>query len=280
MNGGFVDIDKARISVFDRGFLYGDGVFETMRSYAGVIFRLEAHLKRLFGALRETRIKSPFSRKELKDALYKCLDVNALKSAYIRLTVTRGEGRFGIDFNDRFSPNIVIVAKEFGEYPVSMYSRGISAAVVDLRQNEYGAVTRMKTLNFLNYILARFRAKERHRDEAILKNTKGCITEAATSNIFLVKRKRLITPSLESGVLGGITRDVVIGLAGSLGFKVLEKAVAYEELINADEVFLTNSLIDSKAIGLCRPGDSTKLLHITYQKEVIKETLGKGRAGF
>ncbi len=282
MNGRLVDIAHAKISVSDRGFLYGDGVFETMRSYAGVVFRIDAHLDRLSGSLKVARIKPPYSRKYLKKMIYKSLAANGLKSAYIRITITRGEGRFALDLKDVFRPNTVIVAKEFGEYPDRMYKRGIRAMCVNsTRQNEYSQVAGIKSINYLNHIIARLDAKGRGFDEAILLNTRGDIAEGAASNIFLVKDSALATPSIDSGILPGITRDVVIEIARKLKIPLKEKTVTYRELINADEVFLTNSLvevlpvvnIDRRAIGNPSPGDITRLLALSYQKCVIREAL-------
>lgn len=281
MNGKFVDMVDARVSIFDRGFLYGDGVFETMRSYAGAVFKLEEHMDRLFGALGLLKIKAPYSKKYLIDAIYEVLAINSLKSANIRISVTRGEGMLGIGYRDDFVPNTVIAAKELKEYPDWMYLKGVSAKVVDVRQNEYSPVTKMKSLNFLNYILARQNAKEKGFDEAILMNTTNYIAEASTSNIFLVKRNRIVTPSTDSGVLPGITRGVIIKIARRLGLDIEEDKVPYVELLDANEVFLTNSLVevlpvtklDSKKVGKGIPGEITKLLHVSYQKEVIKETL-------
>ena len=281
INRRFVGIDDAKISAFDRGFLYGDGIFETMRSYAGKVFRLDEHLDRLFASLKIVRIKLPYKKRYLERIIYKSLAINDLKSAYIRLTITRGEGRFGINYRDKFTPNLVMVAKEFGDYPGWMYKKGISAAVVSLRQNEYSPTTKIKSLNFLNYILARLEAKAKGFDEAILTNTKGAVAEGATSNIFLIKNRRLATPSLKSGIVPGVTRAVIIGIAKSLRLDLKEGQVSYKELLNSDEVFLTNSLaevlpvirIDSKMIGDGQPGDITKLLHVSYQKEVIRYSL-------
>lgn len=281
INGKFIGIKDAKVSIFDRGFLYGDGAFETMRSYAGVVFKLDEHLSRLFKTLKVLKIKPPFEKKALENAIYKSLKINGLTGAYIRLSITRGEGRFGISYNDSFTPNIVITAKGFEDYPEWMHSKGISAKVVDIRQNEFSPLSRIKSLNFLNYILARYEAKERGFDEAILRNYRGYIVEAATSNIFLVKREVVITPSLDSGILPGITRGLVIGIAKKLRMKVIEKNVSCNELITADEVFLTNSLgevlpvarVDGRPIGAGSPGDITKLLHISYQKEVIRDVL-------
>lgn len=281
INGKFIDMVDARISIFDRGFLYGDGVFETMRSYAGVIFKLEEHLERLFGALGLLKIKAPHSKKYLTDAIYENLTVNGLKSANIRVSVTRGEGILGIGYRDEFVPNTVIVAKELKEYPDWMYLKGISAKVVDVRQNEHSPVPKIKSLNFLNYILARQSAKEKGFDEAILMNTTNYIAEASTSNVFSVNRGRIVTPSLNSGVLPGITRGAIIKIAKRMRLDIEEDKVPYVELLDADEIFLTNSLVeilpvtklDSKKVGKGIPGEITKLLHISYQKEVIKETL-------
>ncbi|MFA4981903.1 MAG: branched-chain-amino-acid transaminase [Candidatus Omnitrophota bacterium] len=281
MNGKFVGGERAKISVFDRGFLYGDGVFETMRSYAGKVFCLDEHVRRLSSSMKAVRIRPPYSEKRLKDIVRKCLEVNKLKSAYIRLAITRGEGRFGIYYTDAFTPNVVIVAKEFGPYPGWMHSQGISACVVGVRQNEYSPVSYVKSMNFLNYILARFDAKDKGCDEAILTNTRGLIAEAATSNIFLVKSGTIIAPSLDTGIVPGITRDVVIRIARKMRITVKEKKVTRSEMLGADEAFLTNSLveilpvtkIDGRRIGEGIPGEFTKLLHISYQKEVIRQTL-------
>jgi branched-chain amino acid aminotransferase len=278
MNGKFVDPDKAKVSVFDRGFMYGDGVFETMRGYTGTVFKLDSHLERLFISLDVLGIKHKYSKRYLRDAVYRTLQTNGLSSAYIKLAVTRGEGRFGIGHKDRFSPNLVITAKNFEGYPGWMFDVGLSAGVTGT-QNEKSPISGLKTLNYLPYILARFDAQDSGYDEAILTNTKGFITEGATSNVFLVKDGRLITPSLESGILPGITRGVIIEIARRLKMVVKEKSVTRRELFGADEIFLTNSLaevlpvtkVDSKRVGTGIVGDTTKLLHISYQKTVIRE---------
>jgi branched-chain amino acid aminotransferase len=280
INGKFVDPDKAKVSVFDRGFMYGDGVFETMRSYAGRIFKLDRHLDRLFRSLNTLKINHKYSKKYLQEAIYKTLKANKLSSAYIKLAVTRGEGRFGISYKDKFRPNVVITAKDFEGYPPWMFDIGLSANITGV-QNEESITSHIKTLNYLPYILARFDAKNMGFDEAILTNTKGYITEGATSNIFIVKNNRLITPSENSGILPGITRGVIIEIAKKLKMSVKEKLVTRRELFNADEIFLINSLaevlpvtkVDSKRIGAGTVGDITKLLRISYQKSVIRETL-------
>jgi branched-chain amino acid aminotransferase len=280
INGKFFDTDKAKISIFDRSFLYGDSVFETMRGYAGVVFKLDEHLFRLIYSLKVLKIRSVYTKDYLKDAVYNTLKASKLKSAYVRLMVTRGEGRFGIGYKDKFIPNLIITAKDFEGYPAWMLSKGISAKVTGV-QNDCSILSRIKTANYLNLILARFNAQDMGFDEAILTNTKGYITEGATSNIFLVKSKSVITPSVESGVLPGITRRAVIDIAERIGLPVKERIVMRRELSEADEVFFTNSLaevlpvtrVDSKRIGDGRVGQITKTLHISYQKQVIREVL-------
>lgn len=281
VNNKFVDEGAARVSVFDRGFMYGDGVFETMRSYAGVVFKLDKHINRLYISLRVLGIRPPYTKERFKVIINRSLKVNGLKSAYTKIVVTRGEGRFGIGYKDEFKSNVVVVSKNFDGYPGWMFEKGISAEVAGLRQNDQSVLSRVKSLNFLGYILARFEAKDMGYDEAILENTKGHIAEAATSNIFLVKNGAIITPSVLSGILPGIARATVIGIARKIGMPVKEKAVLRKDLLNADEVFLTNSLaeilpvtkIGPKKIGKGFPGDVTKLLRICYQKEVIRAVL-------
>jgi branched-chain amino acid aminotransferase len=280
INGKFVNAKDARISVSDRSFLYGDAAFETMRSYAGVVFRLDGHVARLSGTLKTMRVKHRYTKNYLSGIVRRAIKVNGLKSAYVRLVVTRGEGRFGIGHKDEFTPNLIVVAKEFEGYPERMFSRGVSAKITGVT-NEYSPLSRAKTANYLNCILARLDAQGAGYDEAILTNTAGHITEAATSNIFLVKKGAIITPSVKSGLLPGITRAVVIEIAKRLRIPVAEREVLPRELPGADEVFLTNSMaellpvtkIDSKPIGSGRVGQLTKLLHISYQKQVILEVL-------
>jgi branched-chain amino acid aminotransferase len=276
INGKFLDVGEAKISVFDRGFLYGDGLFETMRSYGGNIFKLAEHLSRLFYSSKVIKLKIPYSKRTLEGALYKILKVNRLDDAYIRLTLTRGDGPFTLKKDGRSRPNVVISAKEFRGYPQRFYSAGINAQISDIRQDERSPLSGIKTLNFLGHILARMRTQEDGFNEAIITNTEGRIAEAATGNIFLVKRRLLLTPSLDSGILPGITRGVVIRIAKGLKIRVSEKPISAGGLISADEVFLTNSLaeilpvvkIGRAEIGKGRPGEITKLLHASYRKMV------------
>jgi len=279
VNGSFVNLTLAKISVFDRGFLYGDGLFETMRAYWGEVFRLEDHLDRLFRSAKEIEISFSYTRKELKNIIKRILKTNNLSEAYIRLTLSRGISETGLISKSKSSATLVIMARKFKPLSPSEYKRGWRSTVVGPRQNQASPVSRLKSLNFLNNILARKEAKAKGVDEGILLNTIGDVTEASTSNIFLVKRGIVITPPEESGLLPGITRRVVLELATSLGLKVYKRRIFLDELMGVEEAFLTNSLIeimplveiDGRRIGKGKPGTLTQRIHRAYQDLVKKE---------
>lgn len=261
INNKFVDARDAKISVFDRGFLYGDGLFETMRAYRGSIFLLDRHLSRLFDSAKAIRMHIPYSKKALREASCDSIERNGLKDAYIRITVTRGG-------------SVIILTKKIKARPRSDYINGISVKVSKIVLNENSPLAGKKSLNYLNYLLAKEDAMRDGCGEAILFNTKGDVAEGATSNIFLVKNKKLITPSLDSGILPGITRQTVIAIAKKMKISVIEKRVLPKELMSADEAFITNSIMEllpvknigHAKIGRGRPGEMTKLLHAAYRK--------------
>jgi branched-chain amino acid aminotransferase len=277
INGSMAGEDKARISVFDRSFLYGDCAFETMRSYGGVIFRLDDHVDRLFASLDMLKIKPPFSKNAAKSACRKTLEKNCLRDAYVRIALTRGEGRFGISYKDRFVPNVVVVAKPFEGYPAWMHRDGISVAIADTTVNEQSPLCRAKSANFMPYILARFEAKSRGADDAVMLNTRGQVTEGATSNIFVVRDGGLSTPSLKTGALAGITRHEVLHIAGRMRIRAKEGVILPPQLEHADEVFFTNSLaeilpvtkVNSSKIGSGRPGLLTNLIASAYKSLTV-----------
>ena len=282
INGKLTDIDKASVSIFDRGFLYGDGCFETMRSYAGVVFKIDEHLSRLLRSIKTIGLNNKHSASYFKNAISKMLKVNKLSNAYIRIAMTRGEGRIGIGYKDTFNPTVVIVTKNFEGYPSQMYSKGLSVKIAaKIRQNEFSPISSIKSSNFLAYIMARSEAQSAGYDDAVMLNTKDFVAEASTSNIFSLRRGVLMTPSIDSGILPGITRKTVIDIARKIRVRIVEKHIAPQDLLDSDEVFLTNSLaeilpvtrINSRKIGDGTPGELTKLLHLSYQKEVIRETL-------
>ncbi len=284
LNGSFVNLAQAKISVFDRGFLYGDGLFETMRSYWGEVFRLEDHLDRLFRSAKEIEISFSYTRKELKNIIKRILKINNLSEAYIRLTLSRGVSETGLISKSKSSATLVIVARKFKPLSPVEYRRGWRATVVGSRQNQASPVSRLKSLNFLNNILARKEAKAKGVDEGILLNTIGDVTEASTSNIFLVKKGIVITPPEGSGLLPGITRRVVLELVTSLGLKVYKRRISLDELMGAEEAFLTNSLIeimplveiDCRRIGKGKPGSLTQRIHKAY-KTLVKSEIGRDK---
>ena len=279
INDKFVDGSEAKISIFDRGFMYGDGLFETMRSYEGAVFRMREHLDRLFDGLAIMKIKCPHDRKYLEDAVYKCLEANGLKESNIRITITRGESLTGSFSRADLKPNIAIITRQL-ELPKRAYERGLAVTIAALRQNDQSPVARLKTLNFLHYILARADAKEAGFDDAILLNTRGNVAEGTTANVFMVKHRNLMTPSLDCGILPGITRGVVLAVAAASGIKVKEGHFSQRDLTGADEVFLTNSVIEllpvvrigKSRIGKGEPGELTKRIHGLYREEVARQT--------
>lgn len=282
LNGSLVPRSQARISPFDLGFLYGYGLFETMRAYSGHIFRLSAHLERLTCSAAQLGI--PLSAPELEKACYNTLKANKLSEARIRLTVSIGEGEAVPDPPKHPQPTLLIIATNYIPPSAEMYQRGYRAIVASMRQNSQSPLSRLKTANYLNHVLARKEAKEKGADEAIMLNERGFLCEGGTSNIFLVSRGMLITPNLESGCLPGVTRQTVIELAPSRSIKVMEREVRLEELLKADEAFLTNSLLElmpltkvnGKPIGRGKRGKLTESLMSAY-KEMVAREIKQGR---
>ena len=275
-----MNLTQAKISVLDRGFLYGDGLFETMRAYWGEVFRLENHLDRLSRSAKEIEIPFSYTRKELKNIIKRILKINSLSEAYVRITLSRGVSEPGLISKCKSPATLVIMAREFKPPSPSEYRKGWRATIVETRQNQASPVSRLKSLNFLNNILARKEAEAKGVNEGILLNTLGDVAEASTSNIFLVKRGIVITPREESGLLPGITRGVVLELATTLGLKAHKGKISLDDLMGAEEAFLTNSLIeimplvkvDGRPIGNGKPGSVTQRIHKAYQ-DLVKEEI-------
>ena len=272
VNGKIIDEKKAVISVLDRGLLYGDGLFETMRSYNGMVLALDRHLQRLYRSAGMIGLKIYSSRRYIKKGIYKLLRVNRLKDAYIRLAVTRGKGRVGLNTTAVKGQSLIIIVKKFTPYPRECYEKGISLATVSIRRDERSYLSTIKSLNYLNNILARIEAQGKGADDALLFNTKGKIAESAVSNIFMIRGDRLITPSVDSGILPGITREIVLSIAHKAGLRPVAGFISLAELKGADEVFLTNTLmeimpvikINKKRIGSGRPGFLTRAVRDVY----------------
>lgn len=269
INGSLVPQDEAKVSVLDRGFLYGDGVFETLRAYSGNIFRINDHINRLFGSADALFIKHTFTGDYLKDALYKTLRGNNLHDAYLRLTITRGQSGPGLDIEGSSDPTITIIAREFSGYTEDAYHRGISAAIVNTRRMPASALNpEIKSLNFLNNIMARIEATGAGASEAFMLNTDGYVAEGTVSNIFIVKDGNVKTPPLSTGILNGVTRSLVIEIAEKNSIRLTEQPFRPEELHRADECFVTSTLyevmpvtsINNNPVGNGHPGKLTQTI--------------------
>ncbi|GBD99644.1 MAG TPA: branched-chain amino acid aminotransferase [Nitrospirae bacterium] len=277
INDKLIPSSKASVSVFDRGILYGDGVFETMRSYDGMVFRLSAHLKRLKRSSSLISLKIPCGTRRLQEIIYGTLEVNRLRDAYIRVSVTRGEGPPGIDPSLCSSPNLIVITRQLTPIPDSKYGKGIRIIISGVRKNLKEAVDpRIKSLNFLNNILAKVEAVKAHAFEAVMLNDRGYVTEGTVSNIFMVKKGILITPSVDSGILDGITRQTVIGIAAGKRIRTIEKNITPEELLQADEVFLTNTILEIMPVRQANRSkfnsrEITGILMDTFHKAVHRE---------
>ncbi|MEW6213824.1 MAG: branched-chain-amino-acid transaminase [Nitrospirota bacterium] len=274
LNGKLVTAKEAVVSVFDHGFLYGDGVYETMRVYDGVIFMLDGHLRRLYRSASMIGLTIPLEMDSLKTSIYDTLIANSLRNAYVRLTVSRGEGSIGLDPELCPKPTIVIITQEMKDYPKAFYEKGISLVIPKTRRNLKEAINpSIKSLNFLNNILAKIEAKKRDAYEAIMLNTYGKLTEGTISNLFFYKEGILYTPSLECGILDGITRGVVIDLALREGLKVKEGEFTREDIYSAAEVFITSTTLEVMPVSKVDDqkytvGNITQLLHKAYREEV------------
>ncbi len=279
LNGHFVPEEEATVSVFDHGFLYGDGIYETMRAYNGRFFLLERHLARLRSSADAVFLALPMPIDRISAVLHETLNVNRLAEAYVRLHISRGPGEIGLDPGLCPDPTVVIVAKPFKAYPSEYYDRGVSVSIVKTRRNHPLALNpSIKGTNFLNNILAKIEANKAGAYEGIMLNWEGFVAEGTISNLFMVKGGLLRTPALAVGILEGVTRGLVLDLARNEKIPVQESAFSPGELTGADECFITNStmeimpvtLIDGKPIGGNGPGPLTATLMKAYKQEVLK----------
>jgi branched-chain amino acid aminotransferase len=273
LNNNLVPEEDAYVSVFDHGFLYGDGVYETMRAYQGVVFKLDEHVARLGQSALFIQLTIP-EKQFIRNAVQQTLSANKLSDAYIRITVSRGKGPIGLDPALCKQVTFVIIAKEFKGYPETRYQEGVKAILAKTKKNLSEALNpQIKSLNFLNNILAMIEAKEQGADEAIMLNAHGSIAEGTVSNIFFVSDDNLCTPSLDAGILNGITRETVISIAQRAGINVREGMFSPADLLNAQEVFYTNTSSEILPISRVdhttyRIGDVTRQLRKLYKKEV------------
>lgn len=278
LNGSLLPLSQAMISVLDYGFLYGYGLFETMRAYQGRVFLLDSHLSRLTAA-SET-LGFSVANIDLKTAVADVLQANRLGNARIRIAISIGEGGMIPDPSTCDKATVVILATEYHPYSEKIYRAGFKAIMSSIHRNSQSPLSRLKSANYLESLLAKQHARSAAVDEAILLNEKGHLAEASMSNIFLVTDSTLLTPAEDSGILSGITRAAILELCGQLSIKCHEGIMTLEKLFSAEEAFLTNSLmeimplteIDGKAIGPGRPGPITEKLMAAY-KRLVRQTI-------
>ena len=266
INGQILPQEESKISVFDHGLLYGDGVFEGIRAYNGKIFTLDQHLDRLYDSATAIALKIPIAKAEMADAIKKTMEANNQTDSYIRLVVTRGVGKLGLDPNKCATPQIIIITDTIELYPKALYEKGLDIVTVSTIRNHFSALDpKIKSLNYLNNILAKIESIQAGAGEALMLNKDGYVAECAGDNIFIFKDNTLLTPPASAGILIGITRNVVMELATKMGIQVKEELMTRYDLYIADECFLTGTAaeiipvvkIDGRTIGTGKPGKVT-----------------------
>ena len=284
ISGKLYEKADAKISVFDHGLLYGDGVFEGIRSYGGRVFRLEAHIDRLYDSAKAISLQIPMSREEMARAVVETLAANKLTDAYIRLMVTRGAGSLGLDPRRTTDPQVIIITDQISLYPEELYEHGLKIMTAGTTRNHPNALNpKIKSLNYLNNILAKIEASLCGYNEAIMLEPNGYVGECTGDNVFIYKNGVLSTPHL--GRLKGITCDAILELAQKMKIKVFEGYITRHEVYNANECFLTGTAaelipivkVDNRTIGEGRPGPVTKKLlnafHALTKKDGVKYSL-------
>lgn len=276
IDGKFYPKSKAKISVYDHGLLYGDGVFEGIRTYKGVVFKLGEHIDRLYRSAHTIMLKIPLTKKDMTQAVLETLRKNKLRDAYIRLVVTRGIGDLGLDPRKCPKPTVIIITEPTIQiHTPEAKEKGVTTAIVWVKRNPVDATSHeIKSLNYLNSVLGKIEANNVGVDEAICLDKRGVVCEGVGENIFIVKDDEIITPPSSSGVLHGITRDEVVKSAEKLGYNVSERNITPNELFNADEVFFTGTAaeiapiieINKRVIGDGKPGPITKQLMQEFER--------------
>ncbi|MBI3016970.1 MAG: aminotransferase class IV [Deltaproteobacteria bacterium] len=283
LNGKIMPLHKAMIPVMDHGFLYGDSVYDTFRTFSGYPLQLSAHIDRLFHSAKKLQLKSPATKKEIMAQIFRTLSAYwkrfKKEDVYIRVILSRGYGNIGFDLNLCTHPTLIVIIKEIPTFPKKQYEKGISVAIVPtLRNNPKSLDPNIKSGNYLNNLLAYLDAKKQNTQDAVMQNYKGEITEATTSNIFIVKKGTLYTPSLESGLLKGLIRTLLIDIAHKNHLKLIEKKITKQELLHADECFLCGSIkcilpvtsCNHKKIGSGKPGPITQKLMRLFPTAVME----------
>jgi branched-chain amino acid aminotransferase len=269
VNGKLVNKADAKVSVFDHGLLYGDGIFEGIRVYGGKVFRLHEHIERLYESAKHIFLEIPWSRERMTEEVIRTVQANNKKDGYIRLVVTRGAGSLGLDPNKCSDPQIIVIVDDISLYPAKYYEDGLEVITASFIRNHANALSpRVKSLNYLNNILAKVEAVRAGCQEAIMLNHHGEVAECTGDNIFLVKHGLLRTPPANAGILEGVTRNAVIELAESAGITVEQVPLTRHDVYAADECFLTGTAaevvpvikVDGRTIGSGKPGPVTRQL--------------------
>jgi branched-chain amino acid aminotransferase len=277
IDGEYFEKDQAKISVFDHGLLYGDGVFEGIRVYGGEIFKCEEHVKRLYDSAKAIWMEIPMSPEDLSSQMYDCLKTNGLSDAYIRLVVTRGKGDLGLDPRKCPKPTIIIIADSITLYPEEFYQNGLELVTASSPRIPPESLNpRVKSLNYLNNILAKIEGIQAGVIEVLMLNHLGFVAEGSGDNVFVVRDGKVCTPPIEAGILEGITRNAVMDLAREAGREVLETNISRYDVYTADEMFLTGSAaevipavkVDGRIIGDGKPGPITRELRAAFMKLV------------
>ena len=273
IDGKYCDEKNAKISVFDHGLLYGDGIFEGIRAYNGRVFKLKEHIDRLFCSAKAILLDIPISHAEMMKAVVNTCRKNKLRNGYIRLVVTRGIGTLGLNPNRCKRGSVIVIADKIQVYPKEMYDNGMAIVTVATTRNLHSALNpAIKSLNYLNNILAKIEANIAGVEEAIMLNSEGFVAECTADNIFILKGGKMYTPPLSAGALYGITRGVVLDMAQEAGIAVSEPNLTRYDVFNADECFLTGTgaelipvtKVDGRVIGTGKPGPVTKSLVKSY----------------
>jgi branched-chain amino acid aminotransferase len=280
IDGKFYPKPEAKVSVYDHGLLYGDGIFEGIRAYDGVVFKLKEHIDRLYNSAHTIMLQIPLTKNEMIQTVLKTLKKNNLKDAYIRLVITRGVGDLGLDPRKCSKPTIIVIAQPMKPlHGVAAKEKGVTTLIAWVKRDPVDATSHeIKSLNYLNSILAKLEANVGGVDEAICLDKIGFVCEGVAENIFIVKESRIFTPPVSTGALPGITRNRVMALAEKIGYTVVERNITPNELFNADEVFFTGTAaeivpvreVNKRAIGSGKPGPITKRLMKEFSK-IVKD---------
>ncbi|SFP72972.1 branched-chain-amino-acid transaminase [Salibacterium halotolerans] len=280
LDGEFVEKENAKISVFDHGFLYGDGVFEGIRVYNGNVYKLDEHLVRLYNSAKSIMLDIPYTKQDLTDVIVETLKKNNLRDAYIRLVVSRGVGNLGLDPASCARPQLVVIAEKLAIYPKEFYEKGLDIVTVATRRNRPDVLSpKVKSLNYLNNILVKIEAGLAGVNEALMLNNEGYVAEGSADNIFILREGVLYTPPGYVGALEGITRQAIVELAVEMGYDLREDPFTRHDVYTSDEVFLTGTAaeviavvkVDGRIIGDGKPGKETQRILEAFRNKVEQD---------